>query len=458
MKKYILYILSVLLLNGCLDIKLEDQYSDPDAISTTSTARELLASAYNSLPRYQMEFSIMSDDFVPTNLSGKYAELQNLYAWKEKDMETLSDNVWSGYYMTIAIVNTLLPRLDNVKPKDDEDRLEKDRIRSEAKALKAMCYFDLLRLYGPVYSKADATKEGIILQHRLELDFLPRSSVADCVAEIDKLLSEALKVENDGSEVFYFSTPAVKALQAEFELYRGEYGAAVSAGLELLADAEARWTKANYENLWADNSSADRIFAPYIFDSFYTDLCYDRKTGDYFVLNPAIEYAESDIRKDWATYQINMNGGQVSTLGKYNRMYYENTTVRYVNTLRYSGVCFTVAEAYARDNQPGMAIETVNRLLKAYGADTLDEGLRDEALLEAILLEKQKEFAGEGCRLFDLKRLGRQLQRKTNFGAGTSATIQPDDYRWLFPIPASEYKYNDKITQNNPGWPFIKTN
>ncbi len=458
MKKYVLYILSVLLLNGCLDIRLEDQYSDPDAISTTSTARELLASAYNSLPRYQMEFSILSDDFVPTNLTGKYAELQNLYAWKEKDMEDLSDNVWSGYYMTIAIVNTLLPRLDNIKPKDEEDRLEKERIRSEAKALKAMCYFDLLRLYGPVYSEENASKEGIILQHRLELDFRPRSSVADCVTEIETLLHDALMVENESAEVFYLSTSAVKALQAEFELYRGDYQAAVSAGLGLLDDAEQRWTKSDYVNLWADNASADRLFAPYIFDSFYTDLCYDRNSGDYFVLNPDIEYADTDIRRDWATYQIEMNGGSVAALGKYNRMYYENLTVRYVNTLRYSGVCFTVAEAYARDYKPAMAIETVNRLLNAYGAEPLDETLKDEALIEAILLEKQKEFAGEGCRLFDLKRLGQPLKRMTNFGAGTSATIRPDDYRWLFPIPASEYKYNDRITGNNPGWPFIKTN
>lgn len=458
MKKYILYMMSVLLLSGCLDIKLEDQYSDPDAISTTSSARELLASAYNSLPRYQMEFSILSDDFVPTNLTGKYAELQNLYTWKEKDMEDLSDNVWSGYYMTVAVVNTLLPRLENVKPKDDEDKLEKDRIRSEALALKAMCYFDLLRLYGPVYSEENAAKEGIILHHRLELDFLPRSSVADCVTEIERLLTEALKVENDAAEVFYLSTSAVKALQAEFELYRGNYGAAVSAGLPLLADAESRWTKADYENLWADNESADRLFAPYIFDSFYTDLCYDRNYGDYFVLNPSLEYAETDVRKDWATYQINMNGGQVATLGKYNRMYYDNSTVRYVNTLRYSGVCFTVAEAYARDDKPEKAIETVNRLLAAYGAATLDESLKDEALLEAILKEKQKEFAGEGCRLFDLKRYGKPLERKTNFGAGNSAVISPDDYRWLLPIPPSEYKYNDRITANNPGWPFLKTN
>ena len=128
------YILSVLLLSGCLDIKLEDQYSDPDAISTTSTARELLASAYNSLPRHQMEFSVLSDDFVPTNLTGKYSEMQNLYGWVEKDIENLSDNVWNEYYMTVAIVNALLPRIDNIVPEDEDDKAEVERIRSEAKA------------------------------------------------------------------------------------------------------------------------------------------------------------------------------------------------------------------------------------------------------------------------------------------------------------------------------------
>lgn len=448
--------MSLLLIGGCLDIKLEDQYSDPDAIVTTATARELLASAYNSLPRYQMELSILSDDFVSTNLSGKYADMQNLYSWQEKGIEQLSDNIWSEYYMTIAIVNALLPRLELVQTKDEADKAELAKIRSEAQALKAMCYFDLLRLYGPVYSKDNLSKEGIIIKNRLELDFLPRSSVEDCVNEIESLLSEAVAVSND-TEVFYLSTSAIQSLQAEFELYRGNYDKAVNYGLPLLTDAENRWVATEYANLWADNASADRLFAPYIFTSFYNDLCYDKTIGDYFVLNPDLKYSDSDLRKGWATYNIKMNAGEVVTLGKYNRMFYENVSVRYINTIRYSGVCFTVAEAYALNKQPDLAITTINRLLNAYGTEPLDESLSGDALIEAILHEKQKEFAGEGVRLFDLKRHGKTLVKKGNFGAGTITTIQPTDYRWLFPIPQSEYKYNDKITQNNPQWPFIKT-
>lgn len=446
MKRLYIYINMVLVLAGCsLDIRLEDQFSDPYAITDSETARELLASAYNSLPRFQMEFSVLSDDFYPTALSQKYAEMLNLYNWQEKAINEFSSNVWNEYYMTVAVVNALLPRLDMLTPKNDDDAAELARIRSEAYALKAMCYFDLVRLYGP-----------IVLKDRLEFETLPRSSVEECLNEVDRLLGEAEKVHDNDSEVFYMSTSAVKALRVEFELYRGDYERVVEVAGPLLAGAENRWTRSSYENLWSGNESDDRIFAPYIFDSFYTDLCYDKENGDYFILNDCLIYSDDDVRKSWCEYPFQMAVGQVRSLGKYNRMYYENSTVRYINTIRYSGVCFAVAEAYARDGKPELAVETVNSLLGAYGADLLDESLEGDALIDAILEEKHKEFVGEGVRYFDLKRIGKPLQRYKNMGAGVSAVIKPDDYRWLFPIPESEYKYNDLMDQN-PEWPFIKT-
>ena len=446
MKKLYTYLFTVLVLAGCsLDIRHEDQFSDPYAITDTETARELLASAYNSLPRYQMELSILSDDFYPTALSQKYAEMLNLYNWQEKAVDDLSANIWSEYYMTVAIVNALLPRLELLEPKNDADALEIAHIRSEAYALKAMCYFDLVRLYGP-----------IVLKDRLEFETLPRSSLEAVFKEINRLLDEAEKVQDNDSEVFYMSTNAVKALRVEFELYRGGYEVVIDVASELLEGAESRWTKSSFENLWSANESEDRIFAPYIFDSFYTDLCYDKASGDYFVLNDKVSYDDSDLRKGWCEYPSSVNLTPVRALGKYNRMYYENTTVRYINTMRYSGVCFAAAEAYARDEKPDMAVAMVNRLLRSYGAELLDSNLKGEALIEAILEEKHKEFVGEGVRYFDLKRLGKPLARYKNLGTGVSATIEPDDYRWLFPIPESEYKYNDLMDQN-PQWPYIKT-
>ena len=451
MKKFITILCILPFIGGCLDIKLDNQFT---TISTVDMARELLASAYNSLPRYQVEFAVLSDDFKPTAYSSAYAELDNLYNWQDNAIDNLSSQLWTDYYMTIAYLNTLLTRLDEVELTEDGDAVELDKVRSEAQALKAYCYFDLLRIYAPRYAEENLDRDGIILKNRLELDFLPRSSMRDCISEIDGLLTAAASVENTGTAVYYFGSDAVAALRAEFELYRENYEAAVTSGLPLLNGAAERWTATDYDNLWTANESQERIFAPYIFDSFYIDLNYDRERGDYFCLSDEVTYEDGDMRKTWCEYTDTPMTG-VRCFGKYNRMYYENTEVRYINTLRYSGVCFTVAEAYARDNQPDEAVALMNEYLGARGCTLMDENLSGDNLVNAILAEKQKEFVGEGTRYFDLKRTGVPVVRYNEAGSA-AMTISVDDYRHLFPIPQSEYRYNDNITaeHQNPGWSY----
>ncbi len=458
MKKHIIYIIFALAgFQSCLDIKLENQFSDPYAITTTATARELLASAYNSLPRHQMELSLMSDDFAPTSLSSSATNLLNIYNWNEKDLVELSSYIWTDYYLTVSYLNALIPRLDNVVTEDEADRTELEKVRSEANAIKAYCYFDLLRIFGPVYSEANLEKNGIIIKNRLELDFLPRSSVKDCAAEIERLLDEAAKASNETAPVYYFGSAAVAALRSEFELYRGRYDKAVEYGLPMLSDIESRLSAAAFNNLWTSNESSERIFAPYIFDSFYIDLNYDDAKGDYFKLSEEVTYSDEDLRKGWCEFQGPMAGAR--SFGKYNKMYFDNTEVRYINTLRYSGVLFTVAEAYARDGKAPEARELMNRYLRARGLSGLESGLEGEALVSRILDEKHREFVGEGVRYFDLKRMGVPLKRYDAKGK-VQKTVAADDYKWLLSIPQAEYKYNDKITEadQNPGWPYEKTN
>ena len=51
-------------------------------------------------------------------------------------------------------------------------------------------------------------------------------------------------------------------------------------------------------------------------------------------------------------------------------------------------------------------------------------------------------------------KLGGDLDRYSNFGSSVSSTVKEGDYRWLFPIPRSEYRYNEYVNQN-PDWPVI---
>ena len=102
-------------------------------------------------------------------------------------------------------------------------------------------------------------------------------------------------------------------------------------------------------------------------------------------------------------------------------------------------------------------------MLRVFAEDlSVEKGMEEEfALYETveklapqIIAEKRKEFVGEGTRWFDLKRLGGDLDRYSNFGSSVSSTVKEGDYRWLFPIPRSEYRYNEYVNQN-PDWPVI---
>lgn len=140
-----------------------------DAITTVTAARELLASAYDAIPKPEFSLSVLSDDFQPTFLINLNADLNNLYKWHPKPMEDLSNSLWEKYYSAIAIANTVLERIHYVSPISDSDKQELQCIVSEAKTLKAYCYFNLLRLLPHLSGRS--RKDGIILKSGSNLLF-----------------------------------------------------------------------------------------------------------------------------------------------------------------------------------------------------------------------------------------------------------------------------------------------
>ncbi len=400
-----------------LDIPPADQYSDPDAITNVSTARSLLTSAYLLYPHYEYELSILGDDFCQTSITGKDMSQKNLYLWQDNSITSFAETIWLEYYNTIASCNTLLERVDNIVLENASEESAKAAIISECKALKALCYFNLLRLFAPAYDK-DPQADGIVLKERLGLEFPKRSSIEDCVSAIRTLLTEAADTENAPEKNGWLSQTAVYYLLAELELYAGQYGQAAIYAEKILEQAtDDMFTVAGYKRLWETASCKGRIFAFYTAKSYYADIQFNETSGDYFALNPQIVYGEEDIRKTYNVYPFEMEGEQRNLLGKYNKVNKDSESIQYINI-------------------------------------TLDEGLTGNALLQAIHLEKMKEFAGEGILYFDLKRLhSGSLSRLAKWGSSEDVKIESSDYRWCFPIPRSEYKYNENMTQNE-GWPL----
>lgn len=440
-----------------LDIPPADQYSDPDAITEVGVARSLLSSAYALYPHYEYEFSVLGPDFCPTSIIGKDMEQKNLYLWQDNTISDFAETVWLGYYKTIAECDVLLERLPMVHPLNSEDELRKQQIEAEAKALKSMCYLNLLRVFAPPYD-LDPQADGVVLKKTVGLEKEGRSSIEYCVSTIRKWLTEAEAVENNPEANGWLSQKAVRYLLAELELYSGNYVEAAQWAMKVFADIpESLSPEVDHTALWKESSCRDRIFAFYTRSPFYTAIQYDSKYGDYFALSPLVDYSVSDIRRNISVYVLEMDGEVRLLLGKYNRNNKEGKTNRYINSMRYSGACFIAAEAFSHlQGQEEKARSLINEYLKHCGTDTLANSLTGALLTEAIVTEKMKEFAGEGVAYFDCKRLHHMaLVRWNTWGRGQSGTIAADDYRWTFPIPRSEYRYNEAVTQNK-GWPLLR--
>lgn len=443
------------LLTACsLDIPPADQYSDPYAITDVTSARSFLTSAYMLYPHYEFELSVLGNDFCQTSLINYNVDVKNLYLWREDKIIETAESLWLSYYNTIANCDILLERMDNVNTTSEDDKQQKNAIYAEVKTLRAMCYFNLLRLFAPPYAK-NPEADGIILKTIVGLEFLPRSSVRTCTDFIRNELRDVESITNTPKANGWLSQQAVFYLQAEVELYAGNYEKAAMYAEKVLKKAHVSMYQDN-EKLWQKEQFNGRIFAFYHSGGYYTELQYREKEGDYFAVNPHLSFHEKDNRKAYTIYLFPQDQKEQALFGKYNKNNKEGNETTYINVMRYSGAVFIAAEANSRiAANEEKAREQINTYLNACGAQPIDNSVKGKALTDSILKEKQKEFIGEGLNFYDLKRTqSTSLDRLNVWGNGIAATIQPTDFRWTFPIPESEYRYNEHINQNE-GWPKI---
>ena len=459
MKRYIFSVksivtglLSVALASCNLNIPPLDQFSDPDAINNVSNARSLLSSAYTAYPHPEYEFSLLGNDFVPTSLSIKDVSSLNLYNWSDREISKLAPSLWQNYYNVIAQCDALLERMDNVRTSSTEEQNEKQTITAEAKTLKALCYFQLLKVFAPAYD-LNPDAPGVILKTHLGIEDKQRSSIRDCVSTIRGLLSDAVQMDGTSRNNGWLSKPAVQYLQADVALYSGDYETAITSGNAVIAKAnDAYFTSEGISNLWAKDSYAGRIFAFNTHSTYYSNIQFSIQEGDYFCVNPKLNVGTSDLRYTSFTYPFVMNGMVRTLLGKYNRCNKLNQTTAYINTMRYAGAYYIVAEAYCRKGETEAARVLINHYWHCIGVSEAPAGITNQALLELILTDKQREFVGEGVNFFDLKRTHlASLSRYSQWGTSASSSISSTDYRWNFPIPVSEYRFNS--VEQNAGWP-----
>ncbi len=111
------------------------------------------------------------------------------------------------------------------------------------------------------------------------------------------------------------------------------------------------------------------------------------------------------------------------------------------------------AECEARVGSKDKALDWLNRLRnnRIENNVPLTAGTADEVLKE-VLDERRREFPLQGLvRLIDLKRLNKEARfakTVTHIVAGTNVTLQPNDAKYVLPIPARVLRFNPNMPDN----------
>jgi len=378
---------------------------------------------------------------------------------------------WAGLYQMITRANLVLARV----PAIEMAETDKNQILAEAKFLRALGYFYLVRLYGDV---------PLVLTPEEQEALGPRTPQAQVFAQIVKDATEAeaaLPATWPATDKGRATKGSAQALLAEQYIWRKDWPAAAAAAKRVI-DSGVYGLQPNYINAFlpgsqnrneevfaAQSSSATGAPAIDIAAWEYPRNMNPNSNGGWGTWQPLQSFIDSypagDYRREvsFFTSGRDPNGNLVTFLP---HVYKYRPTARPgqqdVNwpIYRYADVLLMYAEALNEQNQPATALTYVNmvraRARNGTGAENRASpadlvGLSQAQTRQAIFDERKWELAYEGKRWFDLVRQGFPVFQAALSTDPTVIATNVQPTRMVWPIPQAQIDLNPELTQN-PGY------
>lgn len=505
--KYIYIVLAIILsgLTACTTLEESpesfispDQFykTSGDAISAVNSIYFDLSSSNANQPIYNAELNtgldFLTDDLAagPGTPNADARAIANLtyYSTNLRVKE-----IWMGHYAAINKANIALERI----PAITMDEKLKNRLLGEARFLRALYYFNLVRLYGDVpLLLTDQTKLTIA---ELQVARTPKTEV---YAQIITDLVESANLFKIGStsEVGRATEGAAKSLLSKVyltqrdwansvklaeEVINGSYGYALFSDysqvfLPAYKNGKEHIFSAQFSITAQANSVTSRCIAtgiPGLKGAYGDQVAFYTKGDDKFFSIYKL-YSSKDRRKrvSFVTSYVSPTNGKrygslnsasipgdsVPYFNKYWDPNYASTGVSVANSniLRFAEVLLIHAETENELNGPtAKAYTSLNKVRNRAGLDNLTIGLTQDQFRDSLYLDRRLELIHEYQRFFDLVRetgsevtgvgpLGKGILLKTlNLVGKTNVAAR----HYLYPIPQTEIDRNPKLTQN-PGW------
>lgn len=482
--------------NDWLDVAPSDG-TDADAALTSSSdlaaARtgmyEALKGNSNLVDYYGQQFFVYGDvhagdDYQYNNIGGSnrasfYYDM-NYQTASEFSSSTSSSNVaWKSPYIVIGRANRIIAAAEGGALSDAaEAKATIDQYAAEAKVLRALAHFDLVRIYGKPYTEDQGASLGVpLVTGVLESNAKPaRSTVAEVYTQVVKDLTEAISSNALATETEpgYVSVWGAKAILSRVYLNMGDYANALSVAEDIIKNSGAAlWTRDQYFKAWdaSTPNESEFLFRLNVAGSTdsndlngignlqqregYKEMVATKKFVDMLTSDP------EDVRNDMflpatAAKEVATYGTNKVYLNKLRGQGGNLRNVTIVPIIRLSEVYLTAAECAFRNNDKIKAVEYLNDLVKNRTTTEASLATVDNITLDRILIERRKELIGEGQRYFDALRNNETITRYTSEAdkgwhktlSKEAQSFNRDFYKAIAAIPQAEINANPNIKQN----------
>ena len=461
-------ILMVMLLTACSKSFIEkvpyDSIPLNSALSDQVGVTNALNGAYAQLRSANLfgrDFAIIGDvqadnTFVETKNAGRYIPQYN-YSMVNSD--GVAAEILTSAYTAILRCNQIISgsASGGMVP----------QIKAQAYALRALLYFRLITLYArPITDTPDGLGVPLVLTYNPTA--LPkRSKISEVYTQIISDFKAGFANAPAYVNSITLSKYAVEGLLARAYFYMGDYANAKTAALDVINNSSFTLvTPASFVNFWANGAiqtnAVEVLFevdADAINNNGSDDLggMYVNGYQDIYASKQLVGlYSASDVRRSLLiTDTLTKSGAPATIVNKFSNA--QNSDRDNLKVIRLSEVYLIAAETSLPSNEPD-ALKYLNALVSQRDPSKVYNSTGAQ-LLSDIVIERRKELAFEGDRLFDLNRLKLPIARVVNAGAilagqlNVNLNVPYADYRRIYPIPLNEIQANANIAgQQNTGY------
>ena len=475
MKKYINILLILLGFVNCdadLDLVPEDTLVEDKIFQNAQTVDKALLGAYKEFAKANIGDSYILGDYTTDNTlvnpadRSSFAALLNL-GDKQLTRNSIVSDIWANHYSAINMANVLI---EKIPVYGNYGEKIKNEFLAEARFIRALTYFGLLKLYGDGALTGGLDKECLPL--RLESykgfntrDIIKGSSNQMVYKQIIMDLEFAGEnlpdrtSDNKAQRIGRAFKSTAYGLLSRVYLYKREYQKCIEACDKTLQNKIFRLSD-NLKNVFPNNRQATDKIAIDDEVLFAIPISYNQgnwqfgshkiyfQFGTSLYSNPEFikRYPKNDIR---ANYNGDLSKGMFFSANKnYVTVKFSHKSFRdNLCMLRLSEIYLNKAEALAHQNGVNAkSVEILNKIyLKNYKikptALKLGDFTTTKKLIDRILLERDLELAYEGIARYDLIRTDRKLQNKN---------LNKDKY--VLPIPQSEIDITNGAIIQNQGY------